>query len=84
MRQDVVASGQSARPQGLGAGRPQAGVTWRHVATALLLVLVVPVLLAAGIAALLVVPVMLALVGIDQIRQLAGKQPRPAPIRYPR
>lgn len=83
MRQPVVAIGQSV-PQGLGAGRPQAGITWRHVATVLLLLIVLPVFLVAGVAALAVVPVVLTLVGIEQIRQLARSRQQPAPIRTPR
>jgi len=83
MRQPVVAIGQSV-PQGLGAGRPQAGITWRHVATMLLLLIVLPVFLVAGVAALAVVPVVLTLVGIDQVRQLARSRQQPAPIRTPR
>lgn len=83
MRQHVVAIGQSMLRQESGAGRPQAGITWRHVATVLLLMIVVPVVLLASIAALAVVPVVLTVVGIEQVRQLARSRQRSAPIRTP-
>jgi hypothetical protein len=84
MRQSVVAVGQSMPRQGFGAGRPQAGISWRHVATVLLLMIVLPVFLVAGAAALLAVPVVLTVVGIEQIRQLARSRQQPASIRTPR
>lgn len=84
MRPQVVAIGQSIPRQGFGAGRPQAGITWRHVATVLLLMMVLPVFLFAGVAALVVVPVVLTVVGIEQVRQLARSRQHPAPIRTPR
>lgn len=84
MRPQVVAIGQSISHQGFGAGRPQAGITWRHVATVLLLMIVVPVLLLAGIAALVVLPVVLTVVGIEQVRQLARSRQQPAILRTPR
>jgi hypothetical protein len=83
MRQPVVAIGQSI-PQGLEAGRPPAGITWRHVATVLLLMIVLPVFFVAGVAALVVVPVVLTVIGIEQVRQLARSRQQPAPIRTPR
>jgi hypothetical protein len=82
MRQDVIAIGSSAPVQGqFGAGRPQAGIGWRHVVTALLLIVVLPVFVAAGVAALAIAPVVLTVVGIHQIQQLARSQRQPAPIR---
>lgn len=84
MRPHVVAIGQSIPRQGFGAGRPQAGITWRHVATVLLLLIVVPVFLLAGIAALAVVPLVLTVVGIEQVRQLARSRQQSASIRTPR
>ncbi len=82
MRQDVIALGSSAPPQGrFGAGRPQVGIGWRHVATALLLVVVLPVFVAAGVAALAVAPVVLTVVGIHQLQQLARSQRQPARIQ---
>jgi len=83
MRQPVVAIGQSI-PKRFGAGRPQASITWRHLATVLLLMIVLPVFLVAGVAALVVVPVVLTVVGIEQVRQLARSRQQPAPIRTPR
>lgn len=84
MSQQVVAVGQSIPRQGFGAGRPQAGITWRHLATVLLLMTVLPVFLVAGVAALVVVPVVLMVVGIEQVRQLLRSRQQPAPIRTPR
>lgn len=82
MRQDVIAIGSTAPEQGhFGAGRPQVGVGWRHVATALLLIVVLPVFVAAGVAALAIAPVVLTVVGIHQIQQLARSQRQPARIR---
>lgn len=82
MRQDVIAIGSTTSDQGhFGAGRPQVGIGWRHVATALLLIVVVPVFVAAGVAALAIAPVVLTVVGIHQIRQLARSQRPPARIR---
>lgn len=81
MRQDLVAIGRPTPKQGHGAGRPQAGITWRHVATLLLLMVVVPVLLVAGAAAIAVLPVVLAVVGIEHARQLARSMRQATPIR---
>ncbi|MFT3953605.1 MAG: hypothetical protein QM722_04135 [Piscinibacter sp.] len=81
MRQDVVAIGRSIPGQGWHAGRPPAGITWRHVATALLLMIVAPVALVAGVAALAVAPIVIAVVGIQQVQQLARAQRHPGPAR---
>ncbi|MFT3664191.1 hypothetical protein [Piscinibacter sp.] len=68
MRQDLVAIGQST--PAASAGHRHAGPSWRHLATALLLALLLPVLLVAGAAALVVLPLALAVVGFGQTRQL--------------
>lgn len=81
MRQDLVAIGRSIPEQGVAAGRPHAGLTWRHAVTLLLLMVVVPVLFVAGAAAVAVLPVVLAVVGIEHARQLARSMRQAAPIR---
>ena len=82
MRQDVIAIGSSVPEQGrFGAGRQEAGIGLRHVATALLQIVVLPVFVAAGVAALAIAPVVLTVVGIHQIQQLARSQRQPARIR---
>lgn len=83
MRNDLDAIGQQTR-QGLEDAASSPGFGWRHLATVLLLLLTLPVFLAAGAIALLVLPVMLALVGLDQVRQLSLAQPRPVPVRINR
>lgn len=81
MRQDVVAIGQSVPARGWVAGRPSAGITWRHVATVVLLAIVLPVALVAGVAALAVAPLVIAVVGLQQVQQLARMQRHPVPTR---
>lgn len=84
MRQDVVAIGQSIPGHGWHVARPPSGISWRHLATALLLMIVAPVALVAGVAALAVAPLVIAVVGFQQIQQLARLQRRPTPAREQR
>ena len=58
MRQEVVDIGQTARTARFHGG-PQAGLNWRHVATVLLLLITLPVFLTAGLAAVVLLPVLL-------------------------
>lgn len=81
MRQDVVAIGRSVPARGWQSNRAPAGITWRHVVTALLLLIVVPVTLVAGVAALAVAPIVIAVVGIQQVQQLARAQRLPVSVR---
>ena len=83
MRNDLDAIGQQPR-QGLEDAASSQGFGWRHLATVLLLLLTLPVFVAAGAVALVVLPAMLSLVGLDQIRQLSRAQPRPVPVRISR
>lgn len=84
MRQDLVAVGQSTPHPGGTAPLSQFGLAWRHAATALLLALVIPVLLVAGAAALLVLPLVVAVVGVEQARQLSQSLRPTLPARAPR
>jgi hypothetical protein len=83
MRNDHHAIGQQTC-QGPGVDTSSHGFSWRHLATVLLLLVTLPVFMAAGAVALLVLPAVLLLVGLNQIRQLARPQPRPVPIRISR
>lgn len=83
MRNDHHAIGQRTC-QGLGVDTSSHGFSWRHLATVLLLLVTLPVFMAAGAVALLMLPAVLLLVGLNQIRQLARPQPRPVPIRISR
>lgn len=78
MRPHTVAMRQPMAAEGSGSGRPQAGLGWRHLVTALLLLVVLPVVLVAGVAALAVAPIVIALVGFQQIQQLARTPRQPA------
>jgi hypothetical protein len=81
MRQDVVAIGQPARTARFHGG-PQAGLSWRHVATVLLLLITLPVFVTAGVAAVLLLPVLLAFTGVERLRRLmAHHAPQPVPLR---
>lgn len=84
MRQDLVAIDPPMSRDPLDRGRVQPGITWRHVATVVLLMIVIPVLMLAGVAALVVVPLVLAVVGIAQARQLALSLRQPVPARAQR
>lgn len=57
---------------------------WRHVATALLLLVTLPVFAAAGAVALAVLPFILAVVALDQLRQYVRPQPEAVPARVGR
>jgi hypothetical protein len=80
MRQEVVAIGQTART-GRFHGGPQAGLSWRHVATVMLLLITLPVFVAAGLAAVALLPVLLAFTGAERLRRLVANAPQPLPIR---
>lgn len=56
------------------------GFGWRQLATVLLLALTLPVFLVAGAAALAVLPVVLTVVGIGQLREAARVQWPPTPL----
>ncbi len=81
MRQDLVAIDSPTSRNPLDRGQAQAGITWRHVATVALLMIVIPVLMLAGVAALVVVPLVLAVVGIEQARRLTVSLRQPVPAR---
>ncbi|HNW64107.1 MAG TPA: hypothetical protein PLX45_09695 [Piscinibacter sp.] len=80
MRQEVVAIGQTARTARFHGG-PQAGLNWRHVATVLLLLITLPVFLTAGLAAVVLLPVLLAFTGAERLRRIVANAPQPLPIR---
>lgn len=80
MRQEVVAIGQTTRTARFHGG-PQAGLNWRHVATLMLLLITLPVFLTAGLAAVVLLPVLLAFTGAERLRRLVANAPHPLPIR---
>lgn len=80
MRQDVVAIGQTARTARFHGG-PQAGLSWRHVATLMLLLITLPVFVTAGVAAVLLLPVLLAFTGAERLRRMVANAPHPLPLR---
>ncbi len=61
-----------------------AGFGWRHLATLLLLLVTLPIFVAAGAVALVVLPFVIAAVGIEQIRRVVDSQLQPAPARIQR
>lgn len=61
-----------------------AGLGWRHLATLLLLLVTLPIFVAAGALALVVLPFMITVVGIEQIRRVVDSQLQPAPARIRR
>jgi len=83
MRQDIVVIGQPSRTA-RSTGGPQAGLSWRHVATVLLLALTVPVFVTAGMTAVLLLPVMLAATAAGRLWSLMSREPRPVPVRRQR
>lgn len=54
---------------------------WRHLATVLLLLVTLPVFAAAGVVAVAVLPFVLAVVGLDQLRQFLRAAPEAVPAR---
>lgn len=80
MRQDVIAIGQTPRTARIH-GDPQAGLNWRHAATLLLLLITLPVFLTAGLAAVVLLPVLLAVTGAERLRRMVANAPHPLPIR---
>lgn len=63
---------------------PASSFGWRHVATVLLLLVTLPVFAAAGVVALAVLPFILAVVGLDQLRQYLRPEPEAVPVRASR
>ena len=61
-----------------------AGFGWRHLATLLLLLVTLPIFLAAGAVALVVLPFVIAVAGFEQIRRVVDSQLQPAPARIQR
>lgn len=80
MRQDVIAIGQTPRTARIH-GDPRAGLNWRHAATLLLLLITLPVFLTAGLAAVVLLPVLLAVTGAERLRRMVANAPHPLPIR---
>lgn len=83
MRHELDAIGQSSRPGEAGTITP-GGLGWRHVATALLLLVTLPVFVAAGAVALAILPVLLVLAGTAQFRHWIRPAPKPVPVRLGR
>lgn len=83
MRHELDAIGQSPRPGEDGAIIP-GGFGWRHVATALLLLVTVPVFVAASAVALAVLPLLLVTAGTAQFRHWIRPVPKPVPVRLGR
>jgi hypothetical protein len=83
MRQDVVVIGQPPQAARF-AGGPQAGLSWRHVATVLLLVLTVPVFVTAGLTAVLLLPVMLVATAAVRLLRLMSRGSRPVAVHRQR
>ncbi|TXC66913.1 hypothetical protein FSC37_17380 [Piscinibacter aquaticus] len=54
---------------------------WRHPATVLLLLVTLPVFAAGGVVALAALPFVLAVAGLDQLRQFLRPAPEPVPVR---
>lgn len=80
MRQEPDAIGQP--PCHSEAAAPSArSFGWRHLATGLLLLVTLPAFAAAGAAALAALPFILAVVGLDQLRQFLRPAPEPVPVR---
>lgn len=80
MRHDLDAIGQPS-DQDAGGGLRSHSFGWRHVATVLLLLVTLPVFAAAGAVALALLPFILAVVGLDQLRQLLRPEAEPLPAR---
>lgn len=78
MRHELDAIGQPS-VQAEAAVAPSFG--WRHVATVLLLLVTLPVFAAAGAVALAALPFILAVVGLDQLRQYLRPDPEAVPAR---
>ena len=77
MRHDLEAIGQPPA-QAVGGDPRSRSFGWRHLATVVLLLVTLPVFAAAGAVALAVLPFILAVVGLDQLRQLLRPEPVPA------
>jgi hypothetical protein len=80
MRQDVVAIGQTPQTARIH-GDPQTGLNWRHAATLMLLLITLPVFLTAGLAAVVLLPALLAITGAERLRRMVANAPHPLPIR---
>lgn len=80
MRHELDAIGQSPAQAG-GEAAAARSFGWRHVATVLLLLVTAPVFAAAGAVALAALPFILAVVGLDQLRQFLRSEPEAVPAR---
>jgi hypothetical protein len=83
MLHELDAIGQSTHPGTTGTVIP-GSFGWRHVATALLLLLTVPVFVAASAVALAILPVLLVMAGTAQFRHWIRPAPEPVPVRLGR
>lgn len=80
MHHDTDAIGQPSCRE-TATATPARSFGWRHVATVLLLLVTLPVFAAAGVVALAVLPFILAVVGLDQLRQFLRPEPEAVPAR---
>lgn len=78
MRHELDATGQSSCHAQASSARH---FGWRHLATVLLLLVTLPVFAAAGVVALAALPFILAVVGVDQLRQFLRPEPEAVPAR---
>lgn len=83
MRHELDAIGQSPVQADAGAASPRR-FGWRHAATVLLLLVTLPVFAAAGAVALAALPFIVAVVGLDQLRQYLRPEPEAVPARASR
>lgn len=83
MRHELDAIGQSSR-RGQGRSFTPGGFGWRHFATVVLLLVTLPVFVAAGAVALAILPVMLVLAGTAHTRHWIRPSPKPVPVRLGR
>lgn len=80
MRHEFDAIGQPSCPEPADAWSAR-GFGWRHLATVMLLLATLPVFAAAGLVALTVLPIILTVVGIYQLRQFLRPEPAPVQVR---
>jgi len=75
MRPEVTAIGRPSRNPRFQGG-PEDGISWRHVATLVLLLVTLPLFLTAGVAAVALLPVVLGAMALDRVRQLVQQPAR--------
>ena len=80
MRHELHAIGQPPAQADVAAVSARS-FGWRHVATVLLLLVTLPVFAAAGVVALAALPFIVAVVGLDQLRQILRPEPEAVPAR---